>query len=183
MLRVDLERTAQPTQWAMPPSESEIRDTALNNLQSVYLRLQSERTVVLAKRASYLCDAFGAFDTPLGQDLEDIDSFNLMHDRVYTSLQEHAIRLDKHIASVQALIQQFEFAVNRGHPFEGFGYLRTNNYTHGPLVGLMTNQVARERSFILEHAPPSPATVGRNIEPLSPSEMTEQQIAYISSDL
>ncbi|KAF9120176.1 hypothetical protein BG015_006133, partial [Linnemannia schmuckeri] len=127
-LRVDLGRTAQPMQWTMPPNEAEIRNTALNNLQSVYLRLQSERTIVLAKRASYLCDAFGAFDIPLGQDLEDIDSFNLMHDRVYTSLQEHAARLDKHIASVQELIQQFEFAVKRGHLFDDFGYLKTNNY-------------------------------------------------------
>ncbi|KAF9540078.1 hypothetical protein EC957_004675 [Mortierella hygrophila] len=123
----------------MPPNETEIWDAALNNLQSVYLRLQSERTVVLAKRASYLCDAFGAFDIPLGQDLDDFDSFNLMHDRVFTSLQEHFIRLNKHIASVQELIQQFEFAVKRSHLFDDFGYLRINNCAHGPLVGLMIN--------------------------------------------
>ena len=166
----------------MPPNESEIRDTALNNLQSVYLRLQSEKTVVLAQQASYLCDAFGAFDTPFGQDLEDIDGFNLSHDREYTSLQERAIRLDRHIASVQTLIQQFEFAVKRGHLFDGLGYLRTNNYAHGPLVGLMTNQVVKERTFISEFAPPSPATVRRNLEPMSPSDMTEEQLAYINSD-
>ncbi|KAG9062271.1 hypothetical protein KI688_006603 [Linnemannia hyalina] len=182
-LRVDLERHAKPTQWTMPTDESEIRNTALNNLQSVYLRLQSERTAVLAQRASYLCDAFGAFDIPLGQDLEDIDNFNLMHDRVYTSLLEHALRLDKHIASVQELIQQFEFAVKRGHLFDDYGYLRTNNYTHGPLVGLMTNQVAREKSFISQFAPPSPRTVRRNLELMSPSDMTEEQLAYISSGL
>lgn len=182
-LRVDLERTAQSTQWTMPSNESEIRNTALNNLQSVYLRLQSERTVVLAKQASYLCDAFGAFDIPLEQELEDINRFNLAHDRVYTSLQEHAVRLDKHITSVQALIQQFEFALKRGHLFDDFGYLRTNNYTHGPLVGLTNNQIAREKSFISEFSPPSPATARRNLEPMSPSDMTEQQLAYSSGDL
>ncbi|KAF9100748.1 hypothetical protein BGX30_009591, partial [Mortierella sp. GBA39] len=60
--------------------------------------------------------------------------------------------------SVQELIQQFEFAVKRGHLFDNFGYLRTNNYAHGPLVGLMANQVMKERSFISEFAPPSPTT-------------------------
>jgi hypothetical protein len=176
-LRVDTGRNAQPTHWATPPNETTIRDTAINNLQSVYLRLQSERTKVLAERASYLCDAFGAFDIPPGQDLEDIDSFNLTHDRVYTSLQEHATRLDKHVASVQELIQQFEFAVKRGHLFDDFGYLRTNTYLHGPLFGLTSNQVAKERSYVSEFAPPSPTTVRRNLEPMSPSDMTEAQLA------
>ncbi|KAF9536172.1 hypothetical protein EC957_012304 [Mortierella hygrophila] len=101
-LRVDVGRTAQPAQWAMPSDETEIRNTAINN------------------------------------DLEDIESSNPTHDRVFTSLQEHTARLDRHIASVLELIQQFEFSVKCGRLFDDFGYLRTNIYTHGPLVGLMT---------------------------------------------
>ncbi|KAK5822307.1 hypothetical protein F5H01DRAFT_363537 [Linnemannia elongata] len=179
-LRIDTTRATRPLQWMAPPNEAEIRRTTTNNLQSLYLQLQSERTVVLAKQASYLCDAFGIFDIPAGQDLDNIDQFNLPHDHQYTSLQEHAKRLEKHIAMVLEMIQQFEFTVRRSQLFDQLGYLKTNNYTHGPLFGLSNSELVRERAYVTNNAPPSPATVRRNTDPISPSDLTQEQLDYMA---